>query len=559
MAWLSGWDNRIKLTIDYTKIDYAELGYEPQYPLAQNDTYVKATTKYNEEYWPYYSTDPTKDLTGNHSTNSWLSEAGVTTEQRFHIDLGSAKVIDRIYYENAHNSGGSTDNGAKNFTFWGSNTGAGSFDDLVYANDEGWTELTCSQNTLDEHIELDQADPKYITVTNSTEYRYYAFKFADSYGNLISVRRIELQTRIDELTWFPVTVFLDSTHGDGVFDKLVSDANRFKIAFTKTDGVTELYGEIEKWDDANEVAVIHVSRDGWTISASEDIDFYLYYDADHADNTTYIGDIDSVPGAAVWDSNFKLVYHMRDVTTSTIKDSTSNSNDGTKKGVNEPIEVASKVGFGQDFDGSDDYIDITDKLCSSIPKLTFESLVKVNSVLTDSSVCLYRENDCGWNGTGPEFIIRSNTLIPTFTICNSYPPVPSYVLSSDAISLSTWYLLTATYDKDSNAYIYMNDTVKGGEIQAGVTPVSTFNGKIGWYDNTVGVEDWNDIEVCEFRLSHINRLPSWTKATYNSLWNTLLTYGSEESSGWTGKINGVTNPAKINGIAVANIAKVNGV
>ena len=31
------------------------------------------------------------------------------------------------------------------------------------------------------------------------------------------------------------------------------------------------------------------------------------------------------------------------------------------------------------------------------------------------------------------------------------------------------------------------------------------------------------------------------------------------AAGWTGKINGVTNPAKINGVAVANIAKVNGV
>ena len=31
------------------------------------------------------------------------------------------------------------------------------------------------------------------------------------------------------------------------------------------------------------------------------------------------------------------------------------------------------------------------------------------------------------------------------------------------------------------------------------------------------------------------------------------------ASGWTGKLNGVTNPGKINGLAVANIAKVNGV
>ena len=30
-------------------------------------------------------------------------------------------------------------------------------------------------------------------------------------------------------------------------------------------------------------------------------------------------------------------------------------------------------------------------------------------------------------------------------------------------------------------------------------------------------------------------------------------------AGWTGKINGVTNPAKVNGVAVANIVRVNGV
>ena len=32
-----------------------------------------------------------------------------------------------------------------------------------------------------------------------------------------------------------------------------------------------------------------------------------------------------------------------------------------------------------------------------------------------------------------------------------------------------------------------------------------------------------------------------------------------DDSGWTGKINGVTNPDKINGVSVANIASVNGV
>ena len=42
----------------------------------------------------------------------------------------------------------------------------------------------------------------------------------------------------------------------------------------------------------------------------------------------------------------------------TIIDSTSNTNHGTKKGIGEPVEIAGKVGQGQDFDN--DYISVAD-------------------------------------------------------------------------------------------------------------------------------------------------------------------------------------------------------
>ena len=35
-------------------------------------------------------------------------------------------------------------------------------------------------------------------------------------------------------------------------------------------------------------------------------------------------------------------------------------------------------------------------------------------------------------------------------------------------------------------------------------------------------------------------------------------YNEQALSGWTGKIAGITNPAKINGVTVANITKVMG-
>lgn len=180
--------------------------YTSQYP-TQDDDHVKATTKYDTDYWPYYATDPAKSLTGNYESNSWISLTGVTTNQRFHIDLGSQKVIKRIYYENLHHIGGHTDKGINNFTFWGSNTEA-SFLELTYATDTGWTELTVAQNTFDEHVGLDEADPKYIVVTNSTAYQYYAFKFADNHTNalIMGIRRVELQTEDVGITWNGITI-----------------------------------------------------------------------------------------------------------------------------------------------------------------------------------------------------------------------------------------------------------------------------------------------------------------------------------------------------------------
>ncbi len=172
--------------------------YTSQYPPVQSDTYVKTTTKFNTNYWAYFATDPAKSLIGTYDSASWLSESVGGVEQRFHIDLGSAKTIKRVYYENLHTTGTQTDTGVNNFTLWGSNT-ASSFAQLTYGTDTGWTEITSenlSQSTFDIHVGNNVADPKYIVVSNPVAYRYYAFKFADNYGNAnyMGVRRIELQT-----------------------------------------------------------------------------------------------------------------------------------------------------------------------------------------------------------------------------------------------------------------------------------------------------------------------------------------------------------------------------
>jgi PKD repeat protein len=171
--------------------------YVSQYPPAFNSTYVNATTYRGSTWEPYLTCNPTTSLTGTSSYNSWEAQTNVVTNQRFNIDLGSAKEINRIYYENGHNNGASLNTGVKDFTVWGSNT-QGSFDNVSYSNDTGWTQITASQTSFDIHTGADTTDQKYINLASVASYRYYSFKFVNNYGdtNYMNIRRIELQELI---------------------------------------------------------------------------------------------------------------------------------------------------------------------------------------------------------------------------------------------------------------------------------------------------------------------------------------------------------------------------
>lgn len=167
-------------------------GISSQYPLMQSSTYVKATSKNWTNYWEYYATNPTKSLIGDRNLTSWLSTN--TAPQRFHIDLGTPRIVKKIYYENGHNSGASTDVGIRNFIFQGSNVST-AFDNTTYDSNGDWDDLTTDTTVMARHIATDTVDPRFINVTNSTPYRYYALKFADCWGaEFMGIRRIELQT-----------------------------------------------------------------------------------------------------------------------------------------------------------------------------------------------------------------------------------------------------------------------------------------------------------------------------------------------------------------------------
>lgn len=163
------------------------------YPAAHTDANVKATSDNGSSLRPYFATDPALSLIGSDSNTSWMATA--STNQRFHIKYADKIIAKVCNYDNYHASGGSTNKGAKTFTLWGSNDAA-AFANLTYGTDTNWTQITTSVSTLDEHTASDVSDTKTFTLTNTVEYSYYAFKFADNHGNgtRLALRHIELAT-----------------------------------------------------------------------------------------------------------------------------------------------------------------------------------------------------------------------------------------------------------------------------------------------------------------------------------------------------------------------------
>jgi len=348
-----------------------------------------------------------------------------------------------------------------------------------------------------------------------------------------------------------------------IFDEV--GANSKKIAITKSDGITELYGEIEKWDEVNEEAELWVSRDGWAISDSEDTVGYLYYDNTHADNDAYIGIKNSTPAQSVWDGNFKGVYHMADgVDNEHIYDSTSNNNDGTKKAANEPIEASGKIANAQDFDGSNDHIVVTDATSLDGTQMTIEAWVKPRILQANEYVAIVNKE--GAAAQDEWSILFNNGATPKILMMWVYDGDWQHADSTTTKpSNANWFYVAGTKN-DTTIEIFIDgvseDTTLQGAMQNGNAPIVF--GEKGDLDNTRFLDGILD----EVRFSTTPRSAAWIKASYESGRDDLITWGSRESllspssidsteAFGTNKVNLGVSPNAISSLEAFGTSKLN--
>jgi hypothetical protein len=310
------------------------------------------------------------------------------------------------------------------------------------------------------------------------------------------------------LTDFPVLLKLTDDCGltgfdaSIVFDELQADANRFKIAVTASDGTTQRYVEIEKWDDSSEEAWLWIKVP--SVSSTGKTELYFYYDLAASDNTTYVGDIGDAAAQNVWSNGFWAVFHMGDTSSPFVNSLTTSGTNlsvtgsptyGTSAKVAEGVDWGSGQTAGQGTTGF------------TATTVTVESWVKQDSAATairrwvtlSSEIAVIRQ-DTG--GTGQfKWYIKTDNVIRSMTVNNQVDTDWGYFAG-------TWDATTMRMYKD------------GSEIGTPVVPGGTLNTGAGMSINSAS-ENFEGLQD-EIRVSTTARTESWLKATYYTCNDNLL-------------------------------------
>lgn len=321
------------------------------------------------------------------------------------------------------------------------------------------------------------------------------------------------------LTDFPILIYLSNSSGINgeditfVFDEV--GINSLKIAVTLSDGTTECYVEIEKWDSVNEQAWL------WTkiqsISNITNTEIYLYYDNAHADNNAHVGITNSEVAENVWDSDFLMVQHQAG-DSSPILDSTENDIDMTETG-NPTYQQAGVIDGEVDYDG-DDYhssaINVFDAIVGT-DKGTMELWIKTTASdavgrvlfsIEGAYVLLLRGGEGGlvkafWTGTQTDSA-RTTTIINTgaqFYLASTYDSVNQRVFVAglqEAIDACNLYDITALNRASAIA---------------------------AQFDGSSQI----DANIDEVRISKIDRSSSWIAVSFETGQDDLIDFGSEET------------------------------
>ena len=245
--------------------------------------------------------------------------------------------------------------------------------------------------------------------------------------------------------------------------------------------------------------------DNFTINSAESI-------------SGFVGKAGSAPSAAVWDDNFISVYHMaQDLSSENLLDSTGNG-DGTPNGSMTSADlIDAEVGKAQDFDGTDDFIDVGN---TTLDNLTSDFTLEVAGEPNATGETFFLTKITG--GDDKQFSVRANIDNGSMIMDYEYDGNNFYVEKTGLTIPDRGYFVN-TMDSSLDAIMYLDgtqvhtDATATDEVSA-VTDDMSIGQLGGTYQN-------NRISgtISEIRVSSTVRSAAWIEATNLSLTDSLFT------------------------------------
>jgi len=287
----------------------------------------------------------------------------------------------------------------------------------------------------------------------------------------------------------------DLTHPDvpaEFWDHVNSDGGDIRVY--AEDDVTQLPREVSGFDFAGHKGIIYIG--GLTAHSA----IYIWCGnpsaTEPAANSTY-------GSRAVWPTG-TAVYHMNDLTSSTILDSKGNYN-GTKfGGADAPVEVDALIGKGQSFNGvsSNGGVSTSDNIDNSQP---FSFIVLVNqrtlANLNDNGLVSKHTHNTGTNDKGARLTLSvSGKLV--FLVGQSSSGDTEQTVSSNANwPFNTNALAAGIYD-GTNLIQYANGVIKS--VVCNIVPVNLATSlRIGNTHHSNGTLDGiiDEVRVCWYAVT----------------------------------------------------------
>ena len=325
-------------------------------------------------------------------------------------------------------------------------------------------------------------------------------------------------TNIDsDLTHFPLPIKLGTSVGmsdqdmTDIFDEVGSDY--LKVAVTKSDGETQLYVEVEKWDDTGAKALLWASKDDWTVTSGVDSGIYIYFDSSVDDNTSYVGTAGS--RTEVWNSDFVARCDL----SSNADDSTINGLDGTPSSIS---YVIGQLGNAADFDKGDyiDFGNVADFKPTTALSIFIWFATDVVSPSDWPRIFDFKETDAGPSKGYGCFQSSGG---------NIYCKINNTNLST-SISDTNWHRLVYTYSKaDEKFIVYLDGAqVNSTTLSQNIDYSGCHRLNLGNYNNNASSITRYDGSLDEFVFSDTAFSAAWIKSDYYAQTDDLLTFGDVE-------------------------------